>query len=161
MHFEFDAEFFVALAFVCFVGVAIYFGAAKRMTIALDARAKKIAAELEEASRLRAEAEALLASFQQKAAQADADAAAMLAHVKVEADAMAAEGAERMRDFIERRRKQADAKIALAEQQAAAQVRAAAADAATRAAAIVLKAQPDAVGDLVSQGIEDLKRLMH
>ncbi len=160
MHMEFDAEFFVAAGFVCFIGVALYFGAAKKLTEALDARGARIEAELAEARRLREEAEALLASFKKKAADAEAEAAALVAHAKAEAEALAKENAERMKDFIERRRKQADEKIALAETQATAQVRAAAADAATKAAEIVLKGQSGST-DLVSQGIADLKRLMH
>ena len=63
MHIEFDAEFFVALGFVCFVLLALAMGAGKKVAEALDGRGKKIEAELAEARRLREEAEALLASF--------------------------------------------------------------------------------------------------
>ncbi len=157
---EFDAEFFVALGFVCFVAIAIYAGALKKLGAMLDERGLKISAELAEAKRLREEAEAILASFKKKAADAEVEAAALVEHARAEAEAMAKEASERMTDFIERRRKQADAKIALAETQATAQVRAAAADAATKAAEHVLRTHANA-GDLVSQGIADLKRLMH
>lgn len=157
---ELDAEFFVALGFVCFVAIALYAGAWSKLVEALDGRGARINAELAEARKLREEAQALLDSFKKKAAEAEAEAAALVAHAKAEAEAMAKENAARMADFIERRRKQADAKIALAETQAAAQVRAAAADAATRAAATVLSQQADS-GDLVNQGIADLKRLLH
>jgi F-type H+-transporting ATPase subunit b len=157
---QLDAEFFVAAGFVCFAGVAVYFGAAKKLTEALDARGRKIEAEFAEARRLREEAEALLASFKKKAIEAEAEAAALVAHARAEAEALMKESAERMKDYIERRRKQADEKIALAETQATAQVRAAAADAATKAAEIVLRGQSGS-SDLVSQGISDLKRLMH
>ena len=160
MHIEFDAEFFVALGFVCFVLLALALGAGKKVAEALDGRGKKIEGELAEARRLREEAEALLASFKKKAADAEVEAAALVAHARAEAEAMAKENAERMADYIERRRKQADAKIALAESQATALVRSAAADAATRAAEIVLKGQAGA-GDLVERGIADLKRLMN
>ncbi len=155
-----QAELWVALAFVCFVALALYAGAWKKLVEALDSRGAKIAGELAEARRLREEAEALLGSFKKKAAEAEAEAAALIAHAKAEAESMAKENAARMADFIERRRKQADAKIALAESQATAQVRAAAADAATRAAELVLR-NHDGAADLVNQGISDLKRLMH
>ena len=160
MGFELDAEFFVAAAFVCFVGVLAYFGAFRKLADALDARGAKIEAELAEARRLREEAEALLASFKKKAVEAEAEAAALVAQARAEAEALARETAERMKDYIERRRRQADEKIALAEMQAAAQVRSAAADAATRAAEIILREHSGAT-DLVSQGIADVKRLMH
>lgn len=155
-----DAEFFVAAGFVCFVGVAVYFGAARKLGESLDARGKKVEAELAEARRLREEAEALLASFKKKAADAEAEAAALVAHAKAEAEALAKETGERMKEFIERRRKQADEKIALAETQATAQVRSAAADAAAKAAEVVLRSRSGAA-DLVGQGIADLKRLLH
>jgi F-type H+-transporting ATPase subunit b len=157
---ELDAEFFVALAFVCFVAIALYAGAWKKLAEALDSRGARISAELAEARKLREEAEALLASFKKKAAEAEAEAAALIAHAKAEAEAMAKESAERLAEFVDRRRKQADAKIALAETQASAQVRAAAADAATRAAATVLSQHADS-NDLVNQGIADLRRLLH
>jgi F-type H+-transporting ATPase subunit b len=78
-------------------------------------------------------------------------------------EALAEETAARMADFVARRTKQAQTKIALAEAQATADVRAAAAEAATKAAEIVLKStiKGAAAADLVTQGIEDLKRLMH
>ncbi len=157
---EIDAEFFVALAFCSFLAVAIYFGAGKALIGGLDSRGKRIEGELAEARRLREEAEALLASFKQKAAAAEAEAAALIAHAKAEAETLAREAAERMTDFVDRRRKQANDKIALAESQATAQVRAAAADAATRAAEIVIRNQPGGE-DLVTSGIQDLKALMH
>jgi F-type H+-transporting ATPase subunit b len=157
---QLDAEFFVAAGFVCFVGLAVYLGAAKRLNQALDARGAKIEAEFAEARRLREEAAALLASFKKRAAEAEAEAVALVEHARAEAEALGKESAERMRDFIERRRKQADEKIALAESQATAQVRAAAADAATKAAEIVLRGQSGNI-DLVSSGIADVKRLMH
>ena len=157
---EFDAEFFVAAAFACFVAVVFYFGGYRMLVNGLDARGKKIEDEIAEARRLREEAEALLASFKVKAAEAEVEAAALVAHAKAEAEALAKESADRMADFIERRRKQADAKIALAETQATAQVRAAAADAATKAAAIVIQNNPGG-DDVVAKSIQDLKQLMH
>jgi len=61
---EFDAEFFVLLGFLVFVGVLIYFGAHRIVLKALDARGEAIAAELAQAAKLRQEATALLASFE-------------------------------------------------------------------------------------------------
>jgi F-type H+-transporting ATPase subunit b len=142
---EFDAEFFVLLGFLVFVGVLVYFGAHRIVLKALDARGEAIAAELAQAAKLRDEATALLASFEKKTAEAEANAAAIVA--------------ERLKEFIARRTKQAEDKIALAEAQATAEVRAAAADHAAKAAEIVLTDQMHgpAGADLVGREIGDLK----
>jgi F-type H+-transporting ATPase subunit b len=159
----FDAEFFVALGFVIFVVLLGYLGVHKKLNGALDHRAARIKAELAEAARLRAEAEALLASFEKRRAEADAEAAAVVAQAHAEADALAKEAHERLADFIQRRTKQAEEKISNAEVQALADVRAAAADAATKAAEIVLRNEVKGTfgGDLVTKEIADLKTLLH
>jgi len=101
MHF--DASFFVALGFVLFVLLLGYVGVHTKIAGALDGRAKLIADELAEARRLREEAEAVLASYQSKAAQAQAEADAILRAAKEEAEALAAESAARMNEFVARR----------------------------------------------------------
>lgn len=158
-----DAELFVALAFLLFVGAAIYFGLPNKINEMLDARAAAIKAELDEAARLRAEAAALLQSFEQKKVAAQADAENIVAQARAEAELIAKEAHQRMAEFVERRKQQAEQKIAMAEQQATAEVRAAAADAAVRAAAIVLKdeAKGDVGDQLVRDGISGLKALAH
>jgi F-type H+-transporting ATPase subunit b len=158
-----DAEVFVAIAFLLFVAAVIYFGLHNKINEMLDARAAAIKAELDEAARLRAEAAALLQSFEQKKIAAEADAENIVAQARVEAELIAKEAHERMAEFVERRKQQAEQKIAMAEQQATADVRAAAADAAVRAAAIVLKDEAKGeVGDqLVRDGIAGLKSLAH
>ena len=156
---EFDAEFFVLLGFLVFVGVLIYVGAHRVVLKALDARGEAIAAELAQAAKLREEATALLASFEKKTAEAEANAAAIVAEAQAQADQLAVEAADRLKEFIARRTKQAEAKIALAEAQAAAEVRAAAAEHAAKAAEIVLademKGSPGA--DLVAREIGQIK----
>ena len=161
MHF--DAEFFVAAGFAVFLMVLGYLGVHRKATSALDARIKMVEDELAEAKRLRVEAEAVLASFKKKALEAEAEAASIVTQAKAEADNIAKETAARMADFVERRRKQAETKIAMAEAQATADVRAAAADAAIRAAETVIKQQTTAAtaADLVGKGIQDLKRLLN
>jgi F-type H+-transporting ATPase subunit b len=158
-----DAELFVALAFLLFSGAAIYFGLPNKINEMLDARAAAIKAELDEAARLRAEAAALLQSFEQKKVAAQADAENIVAQARAEAELIAKEAHEHMAEFVERRKQQAEQKIAMAEQQATAEVRAAAADAAVRAAAIVLKdeAKGDVGDQLVRDGISGLKLLAH
>jgi F-type H+-transporting ATPase subunit b len=137
MHF--DAEFFVALGFLLFVLLLGYLGVHQRIAAELDRRASQVSSELDEAKRLREEAERVLSSFTERARLAEAEAAEIVQQAKTEAEALAKEAAARMEDFISRRSKQAEAKIALAEAQATADVRAAAADAAVGAAEVVLK----------------------
>jgi F-type H+-transporting ATPase subunit b len=159
----FDAEFWVFIGFIIFIIMLAYFGMHKKITGSLDARGERIKKELAEASNLRAEAEALLASFEKKKAEAEAEAVAIIKQAESEAELIAREAHDRVAEFIRRRTKQAEEKIGAAETAAAAQVRAAAADAATKAAEIVLKAEAKGnFGEqLIANGIADLKRLLH
>jgi len=154
-----DAEFFVLLGFIVFVAVLYRFGAHKLVLSGLDARGKAIADELAQASKLRQEAQSLLASFDKKRAEAEAQAAGIIAEAQAEAQRLAEDAAKRMDEFIVRRTAQAESKIALAEAQATAEVRGAAADHATRAAEILLTAaaQGPAGADLLTQEIGALK----
>ena len=159
----FDAEFFVALGFVLFVLGLGYLGVHSKLTAALDARVKRIGDELGEARSLRNEAAALLASFEKKMTEAEAEAAGIVAQARAEAAMMAKEAETRISDFIARRTRQAEAKIAQAETQASNDVRASAADAAVQAAETVLRGHvPGAVGaSLVDHGIGELKALLN
>jgi F-type H+-transporting ATPase subunit b len=155
----YEAEFWVAVAFVIFVGVMIYFGVNKVIIGALDQRAARIRAELDEARRLKEEAQALLAEYQRKQHTAERDAAEIVASARAEADRLAAEAKTRADEFLARRTKMAEAKIAQAEAQALADVRAAAADAAVAAAEKILtqSVKGNVAADLISKGIADLK----
>jgi F-type H+-transporting ATPase subunit b len=159
----FNEEFFVALGFAIFVALLGYLGVHKKLNAALDNRGERIKAELDEASKLRAEAEAVLASFEKRRVEAEAEAEAVIAQAKAEAELLAKEAHTRITDFIERRKKQAEEKIANAEAQATSQVRAAAADAAAKAAEIILKVEAKgAFGEeLIGKNIADLGKLLH
>ena len=154
-----NPEVFVLFGFLVFVGILFYVGAHRMVLSALDARGEAIRTELAEAAKLREEATALLASFEKKRVDAEANAAAIVAEARAHAEQMAKEAAERMKDFIERRTKQAEAKIALAEAQAAADVRAVAADRAAKAAEMLLREQMQGPGgaDLVAREIAGIK----
>jgi F-type H+-transporting ATPase subunit b len=158
-----DAEFFVALGFILFVMVLGYLGVHKTLGGALDGRIAKIKDELAEASRLRAEAQALMQSFAAKTAEAEAQAAGIITQAKAEADAMAKEAQQRLEEYVTRRTKQAQDKIAQAEAQATADVRSAAADAAVKAAETVLKTSASGAGGagFVDQGIASIKTLVN
>ena len=160
---EFGAEFFVLAGFVVFLCLLGYLGVHRMILKGLDARGAAIADELAQAAKLRAEAVALLASFEKKTAQAEAAAAAIVAEAREQAEALAKDAAARMEEFVVRRTKQAEAKIALAEVQAAAEVRAAAADHSARAAEIVLRGETQGARgeELVTREISALKSRLH
>lgn len=138
MTYLYEAEFWVAIAFVIFIALLWRVGAHRSLVGALDDRSKRIATELEEARRLREEAQALLEEYRRKAKEAESEAVAILDLAKREAAEIAAEAKKRMEEFVTRRTKMAEGKIAQAETQALADVRAAAADAAVRAAEKIL-----------------------
>jgi F-type H+-transporting ATPase subunit b len=154
-----EPEFWVAVAFVLFIGVLIYVGAHKKITDALDHRSARIKAELDEARRLREEAAKLLADYQSKQNEAEREAEAIVAEAKAEAGRVAAEARVKMEEFVARRTKLAEAKIGQAEAQAVADVRAAAADAAVTAAEKVLRetAKGKVGDDLIAKGIADVQ----
>jgi F-type H+-transporting ATPase subunit b len=159
MHFQFDAEFWVAVAFVLFIAVLFKLGAHRVIIGALDDRGARIKAELDEARRVRDEAQALLADYQRRRGEADREADAIVVAAKAEAERLAAEAKTKVEDFVTRRTQLAESKIAQAEAQAIADVRAAAADAAVAAAERILSdTTKGKVGDdLIAQGIRELK----
>jgi F-type H+-transporting ATPase subunit b len=154
-----EAEAWVAVAFVLFLGLLVYMGAHRRVITAIDDRQTRIKAELDEAVRLRQEAQAVLAEFERKGRDAENEAAAIIAGAKAEAERLAVEAKAKMEDFVVRRTKMAEAKIAQAEAQALADVRAAAADTAVAAAEKILAAaaKGKVAEDLLAKGIEDVR----
>jgi F-type H+-transporting ATPase subunit b len=154
-----NAEFWVAVAFLIFVGLMIYLEVHKTVINALDQRSARIRAELDEARRLKEEAQALLAEYRRKHEDAEREAEAITASARAEAERVAAESKAKMEDFVARRTKMADAKIAQAEAQAIADVRAAAADAAVAAAERILtdSVKGKVADDLVAKSIRDVK----
>jgi F-type H+-transporting ATPase subunit b len=155
----FDAEFWVAIGFVLFIALLGYLGVHGMILTALDQRQARIKGELDEAKRLKQEAQDLLAAYQRKQKEAEQEADAIITGAKAEAERLTAEAKAKMADFVARRTKMAETKIAQAEAQALADVRAAAADAAVAAAEKVLvSATKKEVADrLLSQGIEQVK----
>lgn len=157
------AEFWVLIAFIIFVGLAIYFGIHKTIIRALDARSKRISDDLDEARRLREEAKRVLADYERKRREAEGEADAIIASAKADAERVAQEAKAKAEDFVARRTRMAEAKIAQAEVQAIAEVRAVAADAATAAAGTILKARSaGAAGDgLIERGLSEVRTKLH
>jgi F-type H+-transporting ATPase subunit b len=159
MEFIFEPEFWVAVSFFLFVGGLLYLGVHKKIASALDARAATIAKELEQARRLREEAEKVLADYRRKQGEAVKETEAIINLASKEAEILAAETRRSMKEHFDRRIKLAEDKIGRAEAEAMREVREAAADAAVTAAQTVIAAKltPDAADKLVKQGIDALK----
>ena len=158
-----DAEFWVTLAFLVFVGVLIYVGVPKLVANSLDERAARIKTELDEAKKLKDEAAQLLAEYERRKHEAESEAEGIIAGAKAEAERMAIEAKTKIEEFVTRRTKMAETKIAQAEAQAAADVRSAAADAAVAAAERILtqEAKGDRANVLIAKGIEDVRKKLN
>ncbi|MDQ0422704.1 F-type H+-transporting ATPase subunit b [Peteryoungia aggregata LMG 23059] len=138
-----DASFFALVALVLFFVLLAYLKVPGMMAKALDERADKIRDELAEAKRLREEAQHLLAEYQRKRKEAEAEAAAIVAAAEREAAALTAEAKQKTEEFVARRNALSEQKIKQAETEAVNAVRAAAVDLAIAAAEKVLAKKAD------------------
>lgn len=159
----FDPETWVAIAFVILMVVFGYLGVFKSAISALDHRAARIKAELDDAARLKQEAAKVLADYKARSAMAEREAADIIANAKAEAERIATEAKAKMEDFLTRRTKTAESKIALAEAQALADVRAAAAEAAVQAASTILSqsVRGQVADDLLAKGINEVRQKLN
>ena len=153
------AEFWVAVAFVAFLAILLYYKVPKLIAKSLDDRAEAIRKELDEARRLREAAQTLLADYQKKHRSVGQEAEAILALARREADTFAQETRVSLKETLERRTRLAEDKIARAEAQAVDEVRASAIDVALAAAEKILREKMTGSGGaaLVDQSIRDLK----
>ena len=159
----FTPEFWVAVAFVILMVIFGYVGVFKTMIGALDKRAARIKSELDEAERLKQEAAKVLADYKARSAKAEREAADIIANATAEAERIAAEAKAKLEDFVARRTKTAEGKIALAEAQALADVRAAAADAAVQAASTILSqsVKGQVADDLLAKSITEVRQKLN
>ena len=153
----FDAAFWATVALFVFLAVVLYLKVPAMITGALDKRIAKIEEDLTEAERLRAEAKALLDSYARKRQEAEKEAESIVLAAREEAFRLTADASTALDTLIARRTKAVEDKIAQAEAQAVAEVRARSADLAVEAARVVLKQQMATKGsDLVEQSIRDV-----
>ena len=148
----------VALAMIVVFAILVWKKVPGAIGRALDGKIALIRDQLKEAESLRKEAEALKAEYEAKAASADKDRAALLERAKHEADDIVAKAKSDAEALIERRTRMAEDKIAAEERAAVEQLRAAAADAAHKAAARLIAERHDAGTDakLVDEAIKQL-----
>jgi F-type H+-transporting ATPase subunit b len=162
MEFLRDPEFWIAIAFLIFIAL-VSRPIVKAVNKILDERSAKIRHDLEEARRLRSEAEALLAEYQKKQQEAAREAADILTRAREEAELFRKEAAANLSAALTRRERMALDKITQAEAQAVAEVRSQAVDLAVAAAQRILEQQmagPKA-GSLIDQSIAELDRKLH
>lgn len=157
-----DPTFWVAVAFFVFAALMVW-KVRKPLIDSLDARAERIRTELDEAQRLREEAQKALAEYKRKQRDATKEAEDVLANARHEAELLRRQAAEDLKETLARREKAAIEKIAQAETQALQEVRAQAVDIAIAATAKLLSENVDPQRDqtMVDQAIRDLGRKLH
>jgi F-type H+-transporting ATPase subunit b len=157
-----DPAFWVGLAFLLVVALT-FKKASRTITSSLDARAAKIRTQIEEARKLREDAQALLAEYQRKQRDAMAEAEKIISSAKAEAARMKIQAEQDLEHALARRKEQALERIAQSEAQAVAQVRNIAVDAALAAAeALIAKSLDGAKRDaLTEKAIGELAGKLH
>jgi len=155
---DFDNTFWTLVALLIFLGFVVYLKVPGRVTKLLDDRAEKISDELDDARKLREEAQALLASYQRKQREAQQEADDIVEAAQAEAKRLIEETRADIAAQLERRTKMAEEKIAQAEAQAMTEVQAVAADTAVEAARTIISEKIDAGADakLVDEDISAL-----
>ena len=162
MEFLHDPELWIAVAFVVFIAAAGR-PIARAINKMLDERGTRIKADLDEARRLRDEAQALLAQYAAKQKDAAREVADILTHAREEAEIFRKEGVANLTAALARRERMVLDKITQAEAQAVAEVRGQAVDLAVVVAGRILEEQMKGprAGDLIDQAIAELDRKLH
>jgi F-type H+-transporting ATPase subunit b len=148
----------ISIAIIFVIAILVWKKVPAAIGKALDTKIALIRDQLAEAESLRKEAEALKAEYEAKSASADKDREALLERARHEADEIVAKAKSDAETLIGRRTRMAEDKIAAEERAAVEQLRAAAADAAAKAAARLIAERHDAGTDakLVDQAIKDI-----
>lgn len=156
-----DATAWVSVAMLFVIALMLWKKVPAAIGRALDKKIDGIREQLAEASTLRAEAEALKAEYEVKAASADHEARQMRERAQAEADAIVAQARTDAEALVQRRTRMAEDKIAAAERSAVAEIRATAANAAAAAAATLIAERHDAEADkaMTDRAIAGLGRL--
>ncbi len=156
---ELDASFWALVGLIIFLGLLVYLKVPGLITKSLDDRSHNIRNELDEARKLREEAQELLAEYQRKRREAEKEAGDIVAAAQREAEVLAAEARQKTEEFVARRTAMAEQKIAQAEAQALTDVKASAVDMAVAAAEAIVagKATGKTADKLIADGIAEVK----
>ena len=151
-------ELWVLVSFVLFLALLVYYKIPDKLVKALDDRADRIRAELDEARRLREEAQQILADYQRKQRDAEKEAEDIIALARREAEVYAGESRKGLTESLQRRLKLAEEKIARAEEQAVKEIRSKAVDAAVAAAEVIIarELKDKSAESLVDKSIRDV-----
>jgi len=157
-----SAEFWVLIAFLILLA-AVFKKVSATLTSGLDARAARIKAQLDEAEKLREDAQSLVAEYQRKQRAASQEAEAIVAQAKSEAERMRQQAHADLEQALKRRQQQALDKIAQAEAEALEEVRNQAVDLALAASARLLAESLDdtKAASLLDEAIEELPGKLH
>lgn len=163
MSFFGDSNLVVTLSTVLFIALLFKLGVHKKIAGLLDARAEKIREELDEARRLREEAQTLLASYERKQKEVEGQAESIVASAKAEAERAAVAAKDDLERSIARRMKTAEDQIASAEASAMKEVRDRAVTVAIAAATDVIAAKMTAKtgNKLVDDAIAEVGAKLH
>ncbi|MEM9107070.1 MAG: F0F1 ATP synthase subunit B [Pseudomonadota bacterium] len=158
-----DATFWSLVGLILFLGLIAYLKVPGMVAKALDDRADKIRSELDEARRLREEAQQLLAEYQRRRKDAEKEASELIAAAEHEASGLLAEAKQKTEEYVKRRTAMAEQKIALAEAEAINEVRQSAVDIAVSAAETLIaeKADDKKTGELFESSIAELKERLN
>ncbi|MAZ82914.1 MAG: ATP synthase F0 subunit B [Rhizobiales bacterium] len=153
------ASFWAFAGLIIFLGILVYFKVPSMMAKNLDKRADDIAAELEQAKKLREEAQQLLAEYQRKRNEAEEEAKSIVAAAEKEAAALREDAKQKTEEYVARRTSLAEQKIQQAETEAVNEVRASAVELAVAAAEKVMADKIDAkkADDLFKSSLTELK----
>lgn len=154
-----DATFWALISLIIFLAIVAYLKVPGMLGKSLDDRAGRIRNELDEARRLREEAQQLLAEYQRKRKEAEQEASEIVAAAKREAGQLVEEAHKKTEDYVARRTALAEQKIAQAERDAVTEVRSSAVDLAVEAARAVLAGKVDAKANanLFKTSVQELK----
>ena len=158
-----NTNFVVTLGFVIFVGILLYYQIPSTVLSMLDKRAEGVKADLAEARELREEAQTLLASYERKQKDVQAEADRIVENAKSEAEAQAEKAQQELKESVERRLTAAKDQIAQAEDDAKRRIRNRAVEVAVAAAREVLAEQMDSTrrNATIDQSIETVRTKLH
>lgn len=154
-----DTSLWVLVGFLIVVSILVWQGVGKKLSAFLDGRAKDIETQLDDARNIREEAQKLLADYQKRQREAEGEAESIIALAKADAKAMTAEAKAKLDEQVQRRTQAAQDRIARAEAQALAEVRAQTADLAIAAAQEIIKSRTDGTAQkaLLDRAIADVR----
>ncbi|MBW3096978.1 F0F1 ATP synthase subunit B [Pseudohoeflea coraliihabitans] len=153
------ASLWAFVSLLIFLGILVYVKVPSMIGKSLDKRAADISNELDQAKKLREEAQQLLAEYQRKRNEAEKEAASILSSAEKEAAQLREEARIKTEDYVARRTALAEQKIRQAETEAVNEVRASAVELAVAAAEKLVAEKVDTAkaGDLFQSSLGELK----